>query len=810
MKKLLTLLLSLIASAAIADVTGPATGTLPTNVVAPANGQCLVFNGTTMQWVNAACGAGSGITALTGGVIATGPGSAVAVLGNPSASTLGGIESVAPVSHQWINSINTSGVPALSQPAATDISGLGTFATANAATPPAIGGTTPAAGAFTNFNYTGMFTGAAGSIAPADLAAGQVPASVGVLGYDTPLKEGAVGNHTADDSSAVQACVTTGACYFPAGYIYKVTVPIQIPTGADVEGANGATTGLLGSSVVGGVVQVGNGGTSRILDVTLRNFRILGSATYCLKVNHATLLVFDNISCAWDQTNDAAYAQPNWGWGAFYIDYSFDNSFTSLNNQGSIDGGTLTLAGASGGGGVDGQTSATSISTTNTLGLINTKYPVIFSNGDQRVITVTGCPGGCVASWTTALRSGTTITAGVYGIGFFGGGAFNANHVTNLGVNGVAYGTYLNDVFGSGASNASTFNEVTNQGCAVGLFIGGHAGEVFNSIYSENDGQAIIVGDYSQNLGAVGITLNSPGITSYATTSTGTYQGVPSLSAIRIGYGSGVTISNVGRLFYNYHGLAPVTITRNGADSTGTAAMGLALVGYDGTVKSVVLTNPGYNYTAAPTCSIGAGTWGGSSATCTVSYGNVATFTGSTSGTTLTVSAVSAGTIAPGQVLTGGTVSANTYITFAANGSTLTGNGGVGTYAINNSQTASATGSSAITSLAVGAAGSGYGSGYAPILVGAVEGLKITGMLGEKYPNAFPIWAYVARSTIDGFTRPTSMALEGDYDVFGSSGYSYPITIRAGGFTSTLSLLIDTDYGWGTVYHTLITPPNYP
>ena len=44
-------------------------------------------------------------------------------LPNPSSSTLGGVQSVASVSHQWINSISTSGVPQLSQPAFTDISG---------------------------------------------------------------------------------------------------------------------------------------------------------------------------------------------------------------------------------------------------------------------------------------------------------------------------------------------------------------------------------------------------------------------------------------------------------------------------------------------------------------------------------------------------------------------------------------------------------------------------------------------------------------------------------------------------------------
>jgi hypothetical protein len=43
-------------------------------------------------------------------------------LPNPSATTLGGIESIAAVSHQWINSISTSGVPTLTQPAASDLS----------------------------------------------------------------------------------------------------------------------------------------------------------------------------------------------------------------------------------------------------------------------------------------------------------------------------------------------------------------------------------------------------------------------------------------------------------------------------------------------------------------------------------------------------------------------------------------------------------------------------------------------------------------------------------------------------------------
>src|SRR5207237_8615009 len=47
-------------------------------------------------------------------------------LPNPSSSTLGGIESLALVSHKFISSISTSGVPAATQPACGDLSDAAT------------------------------------------------------------------------------------------------------------------------------------------------------------------------------------------------------------------------------------------------------------------------------------------------------------------------------------------------------------------------------------------------------------------------------------------------------------------------------------------------------------------------------------------------------------------------------------------------------------------------------------------------------------------------------------------------------------
>lgn len=49
-------------------------------------------------------------------------------LPNPSASTLGGVESIAAVSHNFLTAISTSGVPSQAQPAFTDISGQATTA----------------------------------------------------------------------------------------------------------------------------------------------------------------------------------------------------------------------------------------------------------------------------------------------------------------------------------------------------------------------------------------------------------------------------------------------------------------------------------------------------------------------------------------------------------------------------------------------------------------------------------------------------------------------------------------------------------
>lgn len=78
-------------------------------------------------------------------------------LPNPSASTLGGVQSYTSVSHQWINSISTAGVPTGSQPAFTDISG-----SLAGSQLPALGGDVSNSGATITLGTSGITAGSYG------------------------------------------------------------------------------------------------------------------------------------------------------------------------------------------------------------------------------------------------------------------------------------------------------------------------------------------------------------------------------------------------------------------------------------------------------------------------------------------------------------------------------------------------------------------------------------------------------------------------------------------------------------------------
>lgn len=101
-----------------ADLPNPSASTL---------GGIQSFAGSSSQWVRSISTSGvpassqPAFTDISGTV-------AAAQLPNPSASTLGGVQSLAAVASRWINQISTSGVPSATQPAFSDISGNASLA----------------------------------------------------------------------------------------------------------------------------------------------------------------------------------------------------------------------------------------------------------------------------------------------------------------------------------------------------------------------------------------------------------------------------------------------------------------------------------------------------------------------------------------------------------------------------------------------------------------------------------------------------------------------------------------------------------
>jgi hypothetical protein len=109
------------------DLANQVTGLLPVasvpNPSASTLGGVQSFTAVTSNWIRQISTAGvpTASQPLFSDISGTVTG---AQLPNPSASTLGGIQSIAAVATKFLSSISTSGVPALTQPAFTDISGI--------------------------------------------------------------------------------------------------------------------------------------------------------------------------------------------------------------------------------------------------------------------------------------------------------------------------------------------------------------------------------------------------------------------------------------------------------------------------------------------------------------------------------------------------------------------------------------------------------------------------------------------------------------------------------------------------------------
>lgn len=168
---------------------------------------------------------GTGATAATGTgnvVLATSPTLVTPALGTPSALVL----------------TNATGLPNAS------VIGLGTFATANSATPPAIGGTTPAAGTFSSLKDTG------------------VTGSTQCLHADTTGAVTGTGSDCGSGGSTAFSALTTST---------NTTATMTVGTGGSMT-TSGSGTIAATAVPVGGVSGLGTGVATFLATPTTANF----------------------------------------------------------------------------------------------------------------------------------------------------------------------------------------------------------------------------------------------------------------------------------------------------------------------------------------------------------------------------------------------------------------------------------------------------------------------------------------------------------------------------------------------------------
>jgi hypothetical protein len=108
-------------------------------------------------------------------------------LPNPSASSLGGVQSLAVVASRWINTISTSGVPSATQPAFTDISGTALVTQGGTGIASGTSGGVPYFSGATSIASSGTLTANALVLGG---GAGAAPAVLGSLGTATSVLHG--------------------------------------------------------------------------------------------------------------------------------------------------------------------------------------------------------------------------------------------------------------------------------------------------------------------------------------------------------------------------------------------------------------------------------------------------------------------------------------------------------------------------------------------------------------------------------------------------------------------------------------------
>lgn len=259
-----------------------------------------------------------------------------AQLPNPSASTLGGIESLAAVSHKWINTISTAGVPSATQPACGDLSNsapscstdttnasnITTGALPHAQLPALVSGDIPNNAANTTGNAA---TATALASTPTLCTTGQAPTGILASGNATgcatllvsPLN--AIGQVYGGGVSGAPAIIAAG----------KTSQTLTATNGAGASFASpGVPFGNGGSPVTSTPYVVGCDSGTAVLD---------GGRTIILQSGASVVTAPDHTATG---CNNMVFGIADDGGGTITVNRSGSDTFTILDGNSKTDGAT--------------------------------------------------------------------------------------------------------------------------------------------------------------------------------------------------------------------------------------------------------------------------------------------------------------------------------------------------------------------------------------------------------------------------------------------------------------------------------------
>ncbi len=188
-------------------------------------------------------------TGLTGGPIT---GSGTISLATPTTTSIGGVEAVTPIAHEWVNSISSAGVPSLSQPSFSDLTG----SVAATQMPALTGDVTSTAGS--TATTVGKIQGkAVSSSAPTDA---QIFAYNNTSSQWAPVSVSGDATMSNAGSLTLASTGVTAASYGTATAVPAITVDAKGRiTSASNTNIQTATTGQLGLMQVGSGLNVSSG-----------------------------------------------------------------------------------------------------------------------------------------------------------------------------------------------------------------------------------------------------------------------------------------------------------------------------------------------------------------------------------------------------------------------------------------------------------------------------------------------------------------------------------------------------------------------